>query len=118
MSERELASAMRDVLEGVAYLHASGVVHRDLKLKNILVDRKQAPFCAKIADFGLSYYTDRGEFELTSQVGSPHYVAPEVLGDGNYGTAVDMWSCGVISYALSPESTRLRGRKCRTRSRR
>ncbi|CAN6452351.1 unnamed protein product [Victoria cruziana] len=73
------------------------VVHRDLKPENILLDSK----CnVKIADFGLSNIMRDGHFLKTS-CGSPNYAAPEVISGKLYaGPEVDVWSCGVILYAL------------------
>ncbi|KAJ8388486.1 hypothetical protein AAFF_G00133620 [Aldrovandia affinis] len=73
------------------------VVHRDLKPENVLLDSNMN---AKIADFGLSNMMSDGEFLRTS-CGSPNYAAPEVISGRLYaGPEVDIWSCGVILYAL------------------
>jgi 5'-AMP-activated protein kinase catalytic alpha subunit len=75
----------------------SQVVHRDLKPENLLLD---GDFNVKVADFGLSNVMLDGEFLRTS-CGSPNYAAPEVIvGDLYAGPEVDVWSCGVILYAL------------------
>ena len=73
------------------------VVHRDLKPENLLLD---AEGNVKIGDFGLSNIMADGEFLKTS-CGSPNYAAPEVISGKLYaGPEVDVWSCGVILYAL------------------
>jgi len=73
------------------------VVHRDLKPENLLLDSKSN---VKIADFGLSNIMRDGHFLKTS-CGSPNYAAPEVISGKLYaGPEVDVWSCGVILYAL------------------
>ena len=73
------------------------VVHRDLKPENLLLDQQEN---VKIADFGLSNMMTDGEFLRTS-CGSPNYAAPEVISGKLYaGPEVDIWSCGVILYAL------------------
>ncbi|GFY82963.1 SNF1 kinase homolog 10 [Actinidia rufa] len=79
------------------YCHRNMVVHRDLKPENLLLDSK----CnVKIADFGLSNIMRDGHFLKTS-CGSPNYAAPEVISGKLYaGPEVDVWSCGVILYAL------------------
>ncbi|KAK4409827.1 SNF1-related protein kinase catalytic subunit alpha KIN10 [Sesamum angolense] len=81
----------------VEYCHRNMVVHRDLKPENLLLDSK----CnVKIADFGLSNIMRDGHFLKTS-CGSPNYAAPEVISGKLYaGPEVDVWSCGVILYAL------------------
>jgi len=81
----------------VEYCHRNMVVHRDLKPENLLLDSK---LNVKIADFGLSNVMRDGHFLRTS-CGSPNYAAPEVISGRLYaGPEVDVWSCGVILYAL------------------
>ena len=77
--------------------HIHGVVHRDLKPENLLLD---AEYRIKLADFGLSNRLKDGQFLKTS-CGSPNYAAPEVISGVLYaGPEVDVWSCGVILYAM------------------
>ncbi|CCI47099.1 unnamed protein product [Albugo candida] len=85
------------ILSGVEYCHFHRIVHRDLKPENLLLD---ADNNVKIADFGLSNIMQDGDFLRTS-CGSPNYAAPEVISGSLYaGPEVDVWSCGVILYAL------------------
>eukprot|EP01065_Artemidia_motanka_P028835 TRINITY_DN344_c3_g1_i1.p1 TRINITY_DN344_c3_g1~~TRINITY_DN344_c3_g1_i1.p1 ORF type:complete len:625 (+),score=106.20 TRINITY_DN344_c3_g1_i1:120-1994(+) len=85
------------IISGVEYCHFYNVVHRDLKPENLLLDRD---LNVKIADFGLSNLMRDGDFLKTS-CGSPNYAAPEVISGKLYaGPEVDVWSCGVILYAL------------------
>lgn len=85
------------IVSGVEYCHYHDVVHRDLKPENLLLDVDNN---IKIADFGLSNVIHDGDFLRTS-CGSPNYAAPEVISGNLYaGTEVDVWSCGVILYAL------------------
>ncbi|AQK87698.1 SNF1-related protein kinase catalytic subunit alpha KIN10 [Zea mays] len=86
-----------EIISGVEYCHRNMVAHRDLKPENLLLDSK----CnVKIADFGLSNIMRDGHFLKTS-CGSPNYAAPEVISGKLYaGPEVDVWSCGVILYAL------------------
>lgn len=85
------------IISGVEYCHYHHIVHRDLKPENLLLD---ADNNIKIADFGLSNVMRDGEFLRTS-CGSPNYAAPEVISGHLYaGPEVDVWSCGVILYAL------------------
>lgn len=102
-TEDQARPVMRDILEGVAYLHDKSIVHRDLKLKNILCDRKELPVRVKLADFGLANFVGVrtvSKVALQSQVGSPHYVAPEVLREMTYGPSVDVWAVGIILHIL------------------
>lgn len=88
------------LISGVAYLHSKKIVHRDLKLENLLLDRNRNII---ITDFGFANrFNDTGVDLMATSCGSPCYAAPElVLQDGNYvGSAVDVWSCGVILYAM------------------
>ncbi len=88
----------QQIIAGVEYCHRNRVVHRDLKPENLLLDA--AGQNVKIADFGLSNIMKDGDFLKTS-CGSPNYAAPEVISGQLYaGAEVDVWSCGVILYAL------------------
>ncbi|KAG8366928.1 hypothetical protein BUALT_Bualt16G0019000 [Buddleja alternifolia] len=97
LHEEEARIFFQQIISGVEYCHRNMVVHRDLKPENLLLDSK----CnVKIADFGLSNIMRDGHFLKTS-CGSPNYAAPEVISGKLYaGPEVDVWSCGVILYAL------------------
>jgi len=81
----------------VEYIHKLKVVHRDLKPENLLLgDRREI----KIVDFGLSNTYKKSEL-LKTACGSPCYAAPEMIAGKRYiGLSVDIWSCGVILFAL------------------
>ncbi|CAF0761001.1 unnamed protein product [Brachionus calyciflorus] len=97
LSENEGRKFFQQIISGVAYCHRHMIVHRDLKPENLLLDERMN---VKIADFGLSNMMKDGEFLRTS-CGSPNYAAPEVVSGELYaGSEVDIWSCGVILYAL------------------
>eukprot|EP00898_Chlorokybus_atmophyticus_P006787 jgi/Chlat1/7109/Chrsp57S06734 len=102
-TEEDSSALIRQILDGVAYLHDLGIVHRDLKLENLLLENNEPDSRVKIADFGLSKFFINGDV-LQTLCGSPQYVAPEVLDAGVnqscYTPAVDMWSIGVILYIL------------------
>ncbi|XP_020108547.1 SNF1-related protein kinase catalytic subunit alpha KIN10-like isoform X2 [Ananas comosus] len=97
LQEDEARRFFQQIISGVEYCHRNMIVHRDLKPENLLLDSK----CnVKIADFGLSNVMRDGHFLKTS-CGSPNYAAPEVISGKLYaGPEVDVWSCGVILYAL------------------
>lgn len=97
LQEDEARRFFQQIISGVEYCHRNMVVHRDLKPENLLLDSK----CnVQIADFGLSNIMRDGHFLKTS-CGSPNYAAPEVISGKLYaGPEVDVWSCGVILYAL------------------
>jgi len=105
-SEIDAANFVRQIVQGVAYLHSNGICHRDLKPENLLCSGSEEkdtvfkPFRVIIADFGLSKEFDGGE-ALETSCGTPDYVAPEVItAQGTYNQSVDMWSVGVITYVL------------------
>ncbi|CAI8595242.1 unnamed protein product [Vicia faba] len=93
----ELIVFCNQIISGVEYCHKNMVAHRDLKCENIILDSK---FNIKIGDFGLSN-TMQYEQLLKTRCGSTIYAAPEVISGKLYdGSKVDIWSCGVILYAL------------------
>lgn len=95
--EDEARKFFQQIISGVDYCHRHKIVHRDLKPENLLLDSRNN---VRIADFGLSNMMSDGEFLKTS-CGSPNYAAPEVVSGKLYaGPEVDVWSCGVILYAL------------------
>ncbi|XP_019881345.1 5'-AMP-activated protein kinase catalytic subunit alpha-2 [Aethina tumida] len=97
LQEHDARRFFQQIISGVDYCHRHMIVHRDLKPENLLLDHNMH---VKIADFGLSNMMMDGEFLRTS-CGSPNYAAPEVISGKLYaGPEVDIWSCGVILYAL------------------
>ena len=79
------------ILNGVAFLHAKGIIHRDIKAENVLVEKNKI----KLADFGLARTIERNTCFLTPKVASLWYRAPEVfLGTGRYTEKIDIWSFG------------------------
>lgn len=97
LGEGEARRFFQQIVTGVEYCHLNKISHRDLKPENLLLDENSN---VKIADFGLSNCMRDGWFLKTS-CGSPNYAAPEVISGRLYaGPEVDIWSCGVILYAL------------------
>ncbi|KGN50804.2 SNF1-related protein kinase catalytic subunit alpha KIN10-like isoform X2 [Cucumis sativus] len=97
LKEDEARRIFQQIISGVEHCHRNMIVHRDLKPENVLLDSN---FNVKIADFGFSSVMYDGHFFKTS-CGSPNYAAPEVISGKLYaGPEVDVWSCGVILYAI------------------
>lgn len=98
-SEHDAAAIIKSILEAISYCHSLGIVHRDLKPENFLflTDSEDSPI--KIIDFGLSRHKDADDSMMKTKVGTPYYVAPEVL-RREYNEACDIWSIGVITYIL------------------
>jgi calcium/calmodulin-dependent protein kinase I len=98
-SEKDAANIVRQILEGVSYMHNNGIAHRDLKPENLLAMDDNCDI-VKISDFGLSKEF-LGDNNLHTACGTPEYAAPEVVSAmGTYDHAVDIWSIGVITYIL------------------
>lgn len=98
LKEDEARRLFQQIIDGVDHCHQRNVVHRDLKVENILLDKDKN---IKITDFGFAAEMQEGEL-LTRSCGSPNYAAPELFyKDCKYrGPEIDVWSCGVILYAL------------------
>ncbi|XP_015055554.1 calcium-dependent protein kinase 20-like [Solanum pennellii] len=97
-SEKKAAELARVIVGVVEACHSLGVMHRDLKPENFLFVNEKEESSLKTIDFGLSVFFKPGE-TFTDVVGSPYYVAPEVLRK-RYGPECDIWSAGVIIYIL------------------
>ncbi|KAL5800529.1 hypothetical protein ACOSQ3_033610 [Xanthoceras sorbifolium] len=97
-TERKAAELTRTIVGVVEACHSLGVMHRDLKPENFLFISQDEDSLLKTIDFGLSIFFKPGE-KFSDVVGSPYYVAPEVLRK-RYGPEADVWSAGVILYIL------------------
>lgn len=98
-NEKEARDTCKIILEAVGYMHQNNVAHRDLKPENLLLLSKDDDSAVKIADFGFAKKVFE-ENSLTTQCGTPGYVAPEILEGTPYDHRADMWSVGVILYIL------------------
>ena len=114
LKEKEIAKIFKQIMSAIAYCHEKGIVHRDMKLENILFATEKEDSPIKIIDFGLSVLLGKkdinkekesndlkkyGYKRMTTKVGTVYYMSPEIL-KGNYDEKCDIWACGVILYTL------------------
>lgn len=97
LDEGDTKYIFKQIVYGIAHIHCRSVIHRDIKLDNILLDSEKG---VKICDFGVSKIIKKGEV-IKEQCGTPAYLAPEIIQDTGYeGFYVDIWSLGVLLYAM------------------
>ncbi|KAI2888904.1 hypothetical protein CBS76997_2570 [Aspergillus niger] len=97
LREEEAVRIFCQIIAGLGYCHRFNICHRDLKPENILLDGQGN---VKLADFGMAALQPSHRW-LDTSCGSPHYAAPEIVGGKRYlGDKADIWSCGIILYAL------------------
>lgn len=98
LREEECKRIFKQILMGASSIHNSGVLHRDFKMDNILLDSSYST--VKICDFGVSKLIKQGEI-IKEQCGTPAYIAPEIIKNEGYeGYTVDIWSLGVVLYTM------------------
>ncbi|KAG0241644.1 signal transducing kinase of the PAK [Actinomortierella wolfii] len=93
LQECHMARVAKDALQGLAFLHKHERIHRDIRSDNLLMNAKGE---IKIADFGHSVQLTKEKARRNSVVGTPYWMAPEVIRAWNYGTTVDIWSLGIV----------------------
>jgi len=103
LSEREARPYIRSIVDGLAYMHGLGVVHRDIKLENVMLcGEDELRDCVKLIDFGLATCLDEpNTTPVKGRVGSKSYRAPEILRARSYlGPPVDVWALGITAFSL------------------
>ncbi|KAL1745494.1 kinase-like domain-containing protein [Schizophyllum fasciatum] len=99
LSSPEALLFFKQIIYGINYAHTFSIIHRDLKPENILIASLSPP-CVKIADWGMAAFAPP-TLQLDTSCGSPHYASPEIVNGESYtGNSTDIWSCGVILFAL------------------
>eukprot|EP01083_Nonionella_stella_P167076 560590_1 len=97
LTEHQIKMVMRESLNGLEYIHSKNIVHRDIKACNVLLDDRGA---CKLADLGVSKDTTQyGPAQTT--VGTPYWMAPEILAKGAYNVKADIWSLGITAIEMA-----------------
>ena len=103
-SEAVASHYMRQILEAVRYCHKNNIIHRDIKPHCILLSSRENSAPIKLGGFGISIelpdYHNGNALITSGRIGTPSYMAPEVVQRLPYSKPVDMWSCGVVLFVL------------------
>jgi len=102
--ETEAIAIVRKLCDAICYLHKKDILHRDIKPENILLKKPSDINEIRIIDFGMSKVFEKTRHKslarASSLLGTPGYMAPEIMKSESYSKAVDMWSIGVVTYVL------------------
>lgn len=100
LTEKYARSIFIQLLRGLKHTHYHKILHRDIKLDNVLLSEIDGDVKAKICDFGVSRFIKEGDV-INEQCGTPAYIAPEIINKNGYsGFSADIWSLGVLLYAM------------------
>ncbi len=99
LTEAIVAGIMRQVLSGLNFCHLQGIAHRDIKPENLMFADKECTVL-KIIDFGFAKLFKKDESKFKEILGSPMYMAPEIIIKQEYNEKCDIWSCGIMCFML------------------
>lgn len=103
-NEKLRIKIVSQILLALNYMHKNNLVHRDIKSDNVVysasADADKDKLEIKLIDFGFSLQSKEGETNLKDFVGTPYYIAPEIIKSRKYGSLCDIWSLGVLTFQL------------------
>ena len=107
IEEKKCKEIYLQIINGITFCHSKNIYHRDIKLENLIVDENNQ---IKIIDFGFSAISPKNK-HLSFFCGTPSYMPPEIVQKKDYlGSNADIWSCGILLYAMLCGSFPFRGR--------
>lgn len=101
LDENLTKAITKQLLQGLQFIHKKGIIHRDIKLENLLIEiLNRDEVSVKITDFGMAQYLNPDDDKMNMQAGSSSYIAPEVLSWGPLTEKSDVWSAAIVTYIL------------------